>query len=97
MCSACAAVCLCSNTLVVDEVQEAHALCYGPDHHKVVSADGTLFKPNGTFTGACLSRRFDYLSACCRAREVPCSACRKRRSTCMKAHTCNIWRIVPWR
>ncbi|WIA08402.1 hypothetical protein OEZ85_007840 [Tetradesmus obliquus] len=42
---------VCGNTLVVDEVQEAQALCYGPDHHKVVSADGTLFKPNGTFTG----------------------------------------------
>jgi len=26
-------------------------LCYGSDHHKVVSADGTMFKPNGTFTG----------------------------------------------
>jgi hypothetical protein len=40
-----------SSTLVVDELEEARALCYGPDHHKVVSADGTLFKPNGTFTG----------------------------------------------
>lgn len=40
-----------SNTLVVDELEEARQLCYGPDRHKVVSADGTMFKPNGTFTG----------------------------------------------
>jgi len=39
------------STLVVDDLEEARQLCYGPDHHKVVSVDGTLFKPNGTFTG----------------------------------------------
>jgi hypothetical protein len=36
---------------VVDDLDEARQLCYGPDHHKVVAVDGTLFKPNGTFTG----------------------------------------------
>jgi chromosome segregation ATPase len=37
---------------VVDDVNEARQLCYeSPDHHKVVSADGTLFKPNGNITG----------------------------------------------
>lgn len=46
----CCAVC-CSNTLVVDDLEEAKALCFGPDHHKVVTIDGTMFKPNGTFTG----------------------------------------------
>jgi chromosome segregation ATPase len=44
---------LCRNTIVVDDVNEARQLCYdSPDHHKVVSADGTLFKPNGNITGA---------------------------------------------
>jgi chromosome segregation ATPase len=38
---------------VVDDVSEARQLCYeSPDRHKVVSADGTLFKPNGNITGA---------------------------------------------
>jgi hypothetical protein len=42
----------CRNTIVVDYVNEARQLCYeSPDHHKVVSADGTLFKPNGNITG----------------------------------------------
>ncbi len=36
---------------MVDELEEARRLCYGPDRHKVVSVDGTMFKPNGTFTG----------------------------------------------
>lgn len=50
LCLLCHAV-LCSNTLVVDDLEEARRLCYGPDRHKVVSVDGTMFKPNGTFTG----------------------------------------------
>jgi chromosome segregation ATPase len=36
---------------VVDDLEEARKLCYGSDRHKVVSVDGTMFKPNGTFTG----------------------------------------------
>jgi chromosome segregation ATPase len=36
---------------VVDDLEEARSLCYGSDRHKVVSIDGTMFKPNGTFTG----------------------------------------------
>lgn len=39
------------STLVVDDLEEARSLCYGSDRHKVVSVDGTMFKPNGTFTG----------------------------------------------
>eukprot|EP00879_Flechtneria_rotunda_P007607 GHRR01007978.1.p1 GENE.GHRR01007978.1~~GHRR01007978.1.p1 ORF type:complete len:1008 (+),score=459.35 GHRR01007978.1:1304-4327(+) len=46
-----ACVHVCGTTLVVDTIEEARDLCYGEDHHKVVSVDGTLFKPNGTFTG----------------------------------------------
>eukprot|EP00878_Enallax_costatus_P030403 GHUV01033097.1.p1 GENE.GHUV01033097.1~~GHUV01033097.1.p1 ORF type:complete len:751 (+),score=324.15 GHUV01033097.1:453-2705(+) len=42
---------VCGSTLVVDGIDEARNFCYGPDHHKVVTVDGTLFKPNGTFTG----------------------------------------------
>lgn len=48
--AACCAM-LCSNTLVVDDLEEAKGLCFGADHHKVVTVDGTMFKPNGTFTG----------------------------------------------
>ena len=36
---------------MVDDLEEARKLCYGSDRHKVVSVDGTMFKPNGTFTG----------------------------------------------
>jgi hypothetical protein len=44
-------VVFCRSTLVVDDLEEARSLCYGSDRHKVVSIDGTMFKPNGTFTG----------------------------------------------
>eukprot|EP00775_Hariotina_reticulata_P012126 gene12126-12264_t len=46
-----AAVHVCGSTIVVDDLEEARQLCFGSDHHKVVCVDGTLFKPNGTFTG----------------------------------------------
>ncbi|KAF8072553.1 SMC1 [Scenedesmus sp. PABB004] len=42
---------VCGSTLVVDGIDEARGLCYGAERHKVVTLDGTLFKPNGTFTG----------------------------------------------
>lgn len=48
----CAVSCVHRSTLVVDDLEEARSLCYGCDRHKVVSVDGTMFKPNGTFTGA---------------------------------------------
>lgn len=43
--------CVFRSTLVVDELEEARSLCYGSDRHKVVTVEGTLFKPNGTITG----------------------------------------------
>ncbi|GBF96626.1 hypothetical protein Rsub_09372 [Raphidocelis subcapitata] len=42
----------CGNTLICDTDQEARQLAQGGERrHKVVSLDGTLFKPNGTFQG----------------------------------------------
>ena len=40
------------HTLIVDELEEADMLCYGDGLYEVVSADGTMFKPNGIFSGA---------------------------------------------
>jgi hypothetical protein len=41
-----------SNTIVCDGDQEARQLAQGGERRlKVVSAEGTLFKPNGTFQG----------------------------------------------
>lgn len=55
---------LCRSTLVVDDIEEARDLCYNrSDHHKVVTVDGTLFKPNGTFTGTLESHLHGYTLA----------------------------------
>ena len=43
---------LCRNTLLCDAVREAQQLAFmGPERHKVVAMDGTLFSKGGCITG----------------------------------------------
>ena len=45
-------VCLCSNTLVCDSIEEARDLAFGrSERHKVAASDGTLFFKSGNITG----------------------------------------------
>lgn len=36
---------------MADTIEAARALAYGPERHKVVSLDGTIFNKSGTITG----------------------------------------------
>ena len=45
----------CRNTLVCDSVDEARALGYSAERHKVVAMDGTMINKNGFMTGGITS------------------------------------------
>ncbi|BDA42403.1 Structural maintenance of chromosomes protein 1A [Coccomyxa sp. Obi] len=48
-------VTVCGNTLVCDSVDEARALGYSAERHKVVAMDGTMINKNGFMTGGITS------------------------------------------